>query len=69
MTKNDLGSIAAIVAVVGVVSFFVVNFVMEQFVQSDQSVVTAEKISPDIEQPSSQIYNSSALNPAVEIKI
>lgn len=69
MTKNDWGSIIAIIAVVGVAGFFLVNAIMDSLVQTDQTIVTAEKFDANIVEPSPQIYNSSAINPTVEVKI
>ena len=69
MKKNEIALLILIVGVAGLIAFFVGNSVFGRKVSKPVTVETAKQISPDLVDPSSQIFNENAINPTVPIKI
>jgi hypothetical protein len=69
MKKTDLAMIILIASVSVLVSYFVARSVFGDVYSGSAKVKTIEKISPDIVQPSSDIFNAGAINPAVQVEI
>jgi hypothetical protein len=69
MKKTDLAMIILIASVSVLVSYFVARSVFGAVYTGSAKVKTIEKISPDIIEPSSDIFNAGAINPAVQVEI
>lgn len=69
MKKSDWALIILIVALVGVASYFIVGALMPSPKDNPQTVPVAASFSGDIVDPSNKIFNSSAINPTVEVTI
>ena len=69
MKKTDIAMIILIASVSVLVSYFVARSVFGNVYSGTAKVKTIEKISQDIEKPSSEIFNSGAINPAVQVQI
>lgn len=69
MKKSDIALLILVVSVSVVISYFVGQAVLGGAVAKPVEVETAEPISADIVEPSSDIFNSNAINPTVQIKI
>lgn len=69
MKRNDLAVLLVIVTFVGGLAYFV----GQQFIGSKAlkpvEVETARPISSEVQRPSSEIFNSNAINPTVKITI
>ncbi len=69
MKKSDIAMIILIATVSIMVSFFVTRAIMGDTASETQKAPTIEKITADIDQPDPKIFNSEAINPAVEVQI
>jgi len=69
MKKSDLAMIILIASVSVLVSYFVARSVFGAVYTGSEKVKTIEKISSDITEPSSDIFNSGAINPTVQVEI
>lgn len=69
MKKNDIALIILIVSISLVISYFVVKAIIGDPKSQEVSAEVVEPISPDLTQPSSQIFNRDAINPTVVIQI
>lgn len=69
MKKADILMIALIAIVSVTISFFVARAIFGDVYNGKATVKTIEKISSDISEPRSDIFNESAINPAVEVQI
>lgn len=69
MKKSDLILIILIASVIIVVAFFATRAVFGGAPNESVRVKTIEKIDATIVEPDSVIFNSNAINPAVEVKI
>lgn len=69
MKKTDLAMIILIASVSVLVSYFVARSVFGDVYSGSVKVKTIDKISPDIVEPNSDIFNAGAINPAVQVQI
>ena len=69
MKKSDVATLIFIVAVVGILVFFVVKLVIGDQTMQPVKVEVAKPIPADIVAPSSSIFNDQAINPTVPITI
>ncbi len=69
MKKADLAMIILIASISVLVSYFVAKSVFGDVYSGSAKVKTIDKISPDIVEPSSDIFNEGAINPAVQVQI
>lgn len=69
MKKSDIALLILVVSVSVVISYFAGQAVLGGSVAKPVEVETAEPISADIVEPSSDIFNEKAINPTVQIKI
>lgn len=69
MKKTDIAMIILIAAVSVMVAFFGTNAILGDAASEEQKVKTIEKMSATVEEPNPAIFNSDAINPAVEVQI
>lgn len=69
MKKTDIALLILVVALSGVITYFVANALMGSSKQLSATVTVVEPIISEIKPPSSNIFNSSAINPGVQIRI
>ena len=69
MKKTDIAMIVLIASVSVLVSFFVAKSIFGEYYAGNATVKTIDKIDADIIEPSSEIFNKNAINPAVQINI
>jgi hypothetical protein len=69
MKKTDWAMIVLIVIIVGTMAYFTAGALLPAPNKDPQSVPTAEAITADVTPPSSQIFNSEAINPTVRVTI
>jgi len=69
MKKSDVAMIILIASVSVLIAYFVANSIFGSAANSSQTVKTIDPINSTIVQPSSEIFNSNAINPAVEVQI
>lgn len=69
MKKTDIAMIIFIASVSIVVAYVVGNAVFGGMSGDSAKVKTIEKIDATIVEPSSDIFNKNAINPAVEVQI
>lgn len=69
MKKTDIAMIILIAAVSVMVSFFVAKSIFGDVYTGTAKVKTIDKIDATIVEPSSDIFNKNAINPAVQVQI
>ena len=69
MKKTDIAMIILIASVSVIVAFFVARGVFGDVYSGTAKVKTIDKIDSSIVQPSSEIFNKNAINPAVQVEI
>lgn len=69
MKKSDVAMIILIASVSVLIAYFVANSIFGGAASSSQVVKTIEPIDSTIVEPSSEIFNTNAINPAVEVQI
>ena len=69
MKRSDWALIVLIVAIAGVISYFVVSAVMPEPNKEPQTVTTAEPIVSTVATPNDQIFSAEAINPTVKTTI
>lgn len=69
MKKTDIAMIILIASVSILIAFFVAKAVFGDVSNETVNVKTIDAIETSIEEPSSDIFNSEAINPAVEVQI
>ena len=69
MRQSDIFSVLIIATVGTLASYFAVNALLGDPNMSSEQIKTIQEISPTLEQPDSELFNFSALNPTVEIII
>jgi hypothetical protein len=67
--KADWALIVLIVAVVGVIAYFVVGQLVPSPNKTLEQVPTATAISPTIDEVDTMIFNAEAINPTVKVTI
>lgn len=68
MKQNDIAALVLIVALAGVISYFVGNAVIGTPDNDPVQIEKVTKINPTFPIPDSRIFNDRAIDPAVEIK-
>jgi len=69
MKKTDIAMILLIASASVVISFFVAQSIFGDVYQGTAKVKTIDKIDSTIIEPSSDIFNINAINPAVQVEI
>jgi len=69
MKKADIAMIILIASVSVLVSYFVAKSFFGDVYSGSAKVKTIEKIDSKIDEPSTDIFNSNAINPAVQVQI
>jgi len=69
MKKTDIAMIILIAAVSVTVAFFVTKAVFGDTATEEVKVKTIKEISSEVTPPDEKIFNSNAINPAVEVQI
>ncbi len=69
MKKTDLAMIIFIASVSILVAYFVGNSIFGSITTQGEKVKTIEPISTTIEEPDPTVFNTNAINPAVEVQI
>lgn len=67
MKQSDIFSILIIASVGTLISYFVVNSFLGNPDLQYANIKTIEAISPDLEEPDSELFNPAAINPTVEV--
>lgn len=67
MKKNDIAIVIVIVAVAGVVSYFLANAVIGRPNNNPVEVEQVTPIAPNFPAPDSRVFNSNGIDPTVEI--
>lgn len=70
MKKSDIAMIILIASISMIVAYFVVKSIpIFQTTNAPKQVSTFDQISPNIDEPDPEVFNDSAINPAVEVFI
>ena len=69
MKKSDIAMIILIASVSVLVSFFVVKSIFGGVYTGTAKVKTIDSINSAIVEPSTDVFNKSAINPAVQVQI
>lgn len=69
MKKSDIAMIILIASISVLIAYFVAKAVLGDVRNESVKVKTTERISTDITKPDTTIFNSSAINPTVEVII
>jgi len=69
MKRTELAMIVFIASVSILVAYFLAQSVLGSQVNESVKVKTIEKIDSNFQQPDESIFNSEAINPAVEVQI
>jgi ABC-type cobalt transport system substrate-binding protein len=69
MKKTDIAMIVFIASLSMVIAYFVANAIFGGASSETATVKTIESIDSSIVEPSPDIFNSNAINPAVEVQI
>ncbi len=69
MKKSDIAMIILIASVSVLIAYFVAQGIFGGSANTNQTVKTIDPIDSKIVQPDPAIFNSNAINPAVEVQI
>jgi len=69
MKKTDLVMIVVIASIGMVIAFFVAKTIFGDVYNGSAKVKTVDPISSSVEEPSADIFNKNAINPAVQVNI
>lgn len=69
MKKTDIAMIVLIASLSVIVSFFATNALLGDTANEQVTVKTIEPMTADIAEPDPVIFNSKAINPAVEVQV
>lgn len=69
MKKTDIAMIVFIASVSVILAFFVAKTIFSDVYNGTAKVKTIDKIETSIVSPNSDIFNKSAINPAVQVQI
>ncbi len=69
MKKTDLAMIVFIASVSMLIAYFVGNSIFGNVTNKGQQVKTIEAISTTVQEPDKTVFNTNAINPAVEVQI
>lgn len=67
MKQNDIAALVLIVAVAGVISYFVANAVIGQPKNNPVQVEQVTAIAPNFPTPDPRVFNDKAIDPTVKI--
>lgn len=68
MKKSDLAAIVVLVAVSGIIAYFVANAVIGQPKNNPVQVEKVTKIGPSFPAPDPRVFNEKAIDPTVQIQ-
>lgn len=68
MKKNDIAAVVLIVAIAGVISYFIANAVIGRPANNPVEVEQVTPIGPNFPTPDERVFNSNALDPTVEVE-
>ena len=69
MKRTEIAMIIFIASISILVSYFVANAIIGDAKSGAVTVKTADKISQEVKQPDSRVFNKDAVNPTVEVHI
>lgn len=69
MKKTDIAMIILIASISVVVAFFVAKAIFGDVYSGSAKVKTIESINSSIVEPSTDIFNSTAINPSIQVQI
>lgn len=69
MKKSDIAMIILIASVSVLLAYFVAKAIFGDVYTGSARVKTIDRIDSSVEQPSSEIFNSDAINPSVPVEI
>lgn len=69
MKKSDIAMIVLIVSVSVLAAFFAANSILGNKYNGNTKVKTIDRIDSSIVEPSPDIFNKNAINPAVQVQI
>jgi cell division protein FtsB len=69
MKKSDIAMIILIASVSVLIAYFVAKAVIGDVGSQTVKVKTTEKITTDVKEPDTSIFNSNAINPTVDVII
>jgi hypothetical protein len=67
MKKNDIAALVLIIAITGVIAYFVANAVIGKPENNPVQVEQVTPIAPNFPTPDTRIFNDQAIDPTVEI--
>ena len=67
MKQNDIAALVLLVAIVGVVSYFVANAVVGQPKNNPVQVEQVTAVGPTFPKPDPRVFNDQAIDPTVKI--
>lgn len=69
MKKTDIAMIILIASISVIVAFFVARSIFGDVYNGTAKVKTIDSIDATIEEPSAEIFNKDAINPAIQVQI
>ena len=69
MKKSDIAMIVLIASISMLLAFFGTRAIFGDYISEDERVKTIDPISAEIQEPDPTIFNSNAINPAVEVQV
>jgi len=69
MKKTDIAMIILIASVSVLISFFVAKSIFGDVYTGTAKVKTIDKIDSSIVEPSADVFNKNAINPAIQVQI
>ncbi len=69
MKKSDIAMIIMVASISVVVAFFVAKAIFGDVYTGSVKVKTIDSTTSDIVEPSAEIFNKDAINPAVQVQI
>ncbi|MEI6850423.1 MAG: hypothetical protein WCK26_00470 [Candidatus Saccharibacteria bacterium] len=69
MKKADIAMIVLIASASVLISFFVARGIFGDVYNGSEKVKTIDEINSTVEQPSKNIFNKNAINPAINVQI
>ena len=67
MKKNDIAAIVLIVAIAGVIAYFIADAVIGKPANNPVQVEQVTSIAPNFPTPDSRVFNDKAVDPTVEV--
>lgn len=69
MKKSDIAMIIIVASISVMVAFFVAKAIFGDVYTGSAKVKTIESTTSEIDEPSAEIFNKDAINPAVQVQI